>query len=75
MDEAALIDPFAQPTLANPYPMHEVLRERAPATYLPQYGVWAVARHAEVHDHDIVVERNRFLETQVAQAERLPEAQ
>lgn len=46
--DAELIDPFAPATLADPYPLHEILRERGPATWLPRYGVWAVARHAEV---------------------------
>lgn len=42
-------DPFDESTLADPYPLHELLRETAPVTYLQRYGVWAMARYADVH--------------------------
>jgi 4-methoxybenzoate monooxygenase (O-demethylating) len=41
-------DPFAHEVLTNPYPFHERMREAGPVVYLERYGVWAVARHAEV---------------------------
>jgi cytochrome P450 len=50
------IDPFTDENLADPYPMHERLREAGPVVYLERYRVWAMARHAEVYasltDHD-----------------------
>ncbi len=42
-------DPFAEDNLANPYPLHELLRETAPVVYLDRYRVWAIARYDEVH--------------------------
>jgi cytochrome P450 len=41
-------DPFAPEVLADPYPFHERMREAGPVVYLERYGVWAMARHAEV---------------------------
>jgi len=41
-------DPFAVDVLADPYPFHRRLRDAGPVVYLPRYGVWAMARHAEV---------------------------
>lgn len=50
------IDPFTDENLADPYPMHERLREAGPVVYLERYRVWAMARHAEVYasltDHE-----------------------
>lgn len=50
------VDPFAESNLTEPYPMHERLRDTGPVVYLDRYGVWAMARHHEVHaaltDHD-----------------------
>lgn len=43
------IDPFSVDFLSNPYPFHEQLRDAGPVIWLPRYGVWAMARHAEVH--------------------------
>lgn len=52
-------DPFSDETLTNPYPMHEALREAGPVAWLPQYGVYAVARYEEVvhvlQNHEIFV--------------------
>jgi cytochrome P450 len=42
------IDPFGDAFLADPYPFHEALRETAAVVWLPKYGVYAAARHAEV---------------------------
>jgi 4-methoxybenzoate monooxygenase (O-demethylating) len=43
------IDPFADDFLAEPYPFYEELREAGPVVWLERYGLWACARHAEVH--------------------------
>jgi 4-methoxybenzoate monooxygenase (O-demethylating) len=43
-------DPFAHEVLADPDPFHERMREAGPVAYLERYGVWAMARHAEVTD-------------------------
>ena len=42
------IDPFGAAFLTDPYPDHERLREAGPVTWLSRYGIYAVARHAEV---------------------------
>jgi cytochrome P450 len=42
--------PGLGPFLRDPYPAHEDLREAGPAVLLEQYGVWAMARHAQVHE-------------------------
>ena len=41
-------DPWSDETLLNPYPMHERLREAGPVTFLPRYGVYAVARYEQI---------------------------
>src|SRR3989442_183975 len=41
-------DPFAHEVLADPYPFHERMREAGPVVYLERYGLWAMARHADV---------------------------
>jgi len=43
------IDPFAIEFFADPFPTHEVLREAGPVVYLDKWGVYGVARYAEVH--------------------------
>ncbi len=42
------LDPFSHDCLANPYPFYEAFREAGPIVWLEKYGVWAVARYAEV---------------------------
>lgn len=42
-------DPFGHEALEDPLPLHERLREAGPVTYLTKYGVFALARYAEVH--------------------------
>lgn len=42
------LDPFSEAFFANPYRFHEELRELAPVFKLERYGVWGMARHAEV---------------------------
>ena len=42
------IDPFSQAFLHDPFPDHARLRDAGPVAWLTRYGVFAVARHAEV---------------------------
>jgi hypothetical protein len=42
------IDPFDEGFLGDPDPFHEQLREAGPVVYLERYGIWAMARFAEV---------------------------
>jgi len=42
------IDPFDEEFLRAPEPFHEQLRETGPVVYLNRYGVWSMARFAEV---------------------------
>jgi 4-methoxybenzoate monooxygenase (O-demethylating) len=43
------VDPFSLDFFADPFPAHERLREAGPLVRLDQWGVYAVARYAEVH--------------------------
>ncbi len=43
------LDPFSDEFLTDPYPFHEQMREAGPVVWLNKYGIWAVARHKEVH--------------------------
>jgi len=43
-------DPFADDFLRDPFPFHEDLREAGPVVWLERYGIWAMARYAEVHE-------------------------
>ena len=58
MSEAPVssVDPFDEAMLADPYPMHEQLRELGPVVRLSAYGIWAMARYEQVHaalvDHE-----------------------
>jgi cytochrome P450 len=42
-------DPFADAQLLDPYAMHAELRELSAVVRLETYGVWAMARHADVY--------------------------
>lgn len=42
-------DPFCAEFFEDPFPVHAALREAGPVVRLRRYGVWAVARYAEVH--------------------------
>jgi cytochrome P450 len=42
------IDPFSARSLADPYPIHESMRDSGPVFQLKRYDVWGVARFAEV---------------------------
>src|SRR3954454_13589378 len=42
-------DPFGIEFFADPFPIHERLREAGPVVYLDQWGVYAVARYEQVH--------------------------
>jgi cytochrome P450 len=48
VDPASDLDPFGEAFLTDPFPFHEQLREAGPAVRLTRYGVWGVARYAEV---------------------------
>jgi 4-methoxybenzoate monooxygenase (O-demethylating) len=43
------LDPFADEFLRGPHRYHEELREAGPVVWLEKYGVWAMARHEQVH--------------------------
>jgi 4-methoxybenzoate monooxygenase (O-demethylating) len=43
-------DPFADDFLRDPFAFHEELREAGPVVWLERYGLWAMARYAEVHE-------------------------
>jgi 4-methoxybenzoate monooxygenase (O-demethylating) len=42
------IDPFDEEVLRFPDPVHQRLRDAAPVVYLERYGIWSMARFAEV---------------------------
>ena len=42
------IDPFSTDFLSDPHPFHEEMRDAGPVVRLSRYGVWAMARHAQV---------------------------
>lgn len=42
------VDPYSDEFLLNPYPEHERLREAGPLAWIPQYGIYAAARHDTV---------------------------
>ena len=42
------LDPFCADFLADPYPGHAQMRDAGPVVWLEKYGIWAMARHAEV---------------------------
>lgn len=42
------LDPFSDAFLTDPFPGHHAMREAGPVVWLPRYGVYAMARHAEV---------------------------
>jgi 4-methoxybenzoate monooxygenase (O-demethylating) len=42
-------DPFSDEFLADPFPWLDRLREAGPVVHLDRYGVYAVARHEQVH--------------------------
>jgi len=43
------LDPFSDEFLSDPHRFHEQLREAGPLVRLERYGVWATARHEQVH--------------------------
>jgi hypothetical protein len=44
------VDPFSDDFLADPFRWHGGLRDAGPVVWLQQYGIWAMARYAEVHE-------------------------
>jgi 4-methoxybenzoate monooxygenase (O-demethylating) len=49
MTPVSEVDPFCREFFEDPFPAHQELREAGPVVRLSRYGVWAVARYAEVH--------------------------
>ncbi|HEV8020704.1 MAG TPA: cytochrome P450 [Candidatus Lustribacter sp.] len=43
------VDPFCDESLLEPYALHAELRDLGPVVRLEKYGVWAMARHADVY--------------------------
>jgi 4-methoxybenzoate monooxygenase (O-demethylating) len=43
------VDPFSLEFFEDPHRIHEELREAGPVVWLSRYGIYAVARYAEVH--------------------------
>ena len=43
------LDPFSAEFLTDPYAGHAQMRDAGPIVWLEKYGIWAMARHAEVH--------------------------
>lgn len=43
------LDPFSTAFFDDPYPDHQRLRDAGPVVWLARYGVYGIARHAEVH--------------------------
>lgn len=41
-------DPFSDDFLTMPYPHHAQMRDAGPVVGLERYGIWAMARHADV---------------------------
>lgn len=42
------VDQFAIESILNPYPLHEIIREHAPVSYIEKYGTYVTGRHEEV---------------------------
>lgn len=49
MATISLLDPYSVEFLRDPLPFHERLRDAGPVVWLERYGIWALARHKEVH--------------------------
>ncbi len=43
------VDPFSNEFFEDPHAIHEILREAGPLVWLDKWGVYGVARYAEVH--------------------------
>lgn len=46
---ASDLDPFTPEVLAEPFEMHQTLRDLGPVVWIEKYGVHALARHADVY--------------------------
>src|SRR6266568_7231642 len=44
------VDPFSDDFLSDPFRWHGGLRDAGPVVWLEHYGIWAMARYAEVHE-------------------------
>jgi hypothetical protein len=45
---SSAIDPFSESSLTDPYTFHEELRQAGPVVRLEKYGIYGMARHAQV---------------------------
>jgi cytochrome P450 len=43
------LDPYSLDFLSDPHSFHAEIRDAGPVVWLERYGVWAMARHKEVH--------------------------
>src|SRR5438552_17263591 len=43
------VDPFSNEFFEDPHAIHDTLREAGPLVWLDKWGVYGVARYAEVH--------------------------
>jgi cytochrome P450 len=42
------VDIFSDDVMLDPYPTYRVLRDTAPAVYMPAHSVWAIGRYADI---------------------------
>ncbi|WP_433368014.1 cytochrome P450 [Streptosporangium sp. CA-115845] len=42
------LDLFSDEALTDPFPLYQLIRDTAPAVYLPRYDAWALGRYADV---------------------------
>lgn len=52
------LDPFSPQFRADPFSAYEQLRELGPLVWLPQYGIWTVARYEQVRE--VLADWKRF---------------
>lgn len=52
-------DPWTVENLIDPWPMHTAMRDLAPVVWMPQYEMYAVARHAETLE--VMTDYTRFM--------------
>ena len=70
------VDPFSDAFLTDPYPDHERMREAGPIIWIPKYGIYASARHAEVrtilNDHATFISSAGVGPGQLQQGDAVP---
>lgn len=52
------VDPFDAAALADPVPLHALIRETAPAVWVPRRGAWFTGR--DVHVREVLTDWQRF---------------